>query len=312
MRSMRLCASSKRGTEDMERHRRTLRRLGVALCLLLLLAHVFMSISHDLYGASRLESATAAEETAAKTHRLAILIPFRNALRELAELLPVLHRAVPADAVVCVLHQVDTYRFNRGALFNAGVRECCPSCDYYALHDVDLVPVHPRIRYDYPPHENAVYHLSGPALHPMYHYADFIGGILLVPRTVYERIDGLSPLFWGWGKEDDEFAQRLREHRIPVERPDPSQFGATAEERRLSFVHLHNPSARPRDKTRLGLQSRLPHDANRIRSVGLSTTEYRVLARKSLAVDNARATLLDIELKCDTILTPWCNGSFTG
>ena len=57
------------------------------------------------------------------------------------------------------LLQVDSYRFNRASLLNAGFllseleridTSASGNCDYIALHDVDLVPVNDQLSYTYP------------------------------------------------------------------------------------------------------------------------------------------------------------------
>ncbi len=113
-------------------------------------------------------------------------------------------------------------------------------------------------------------HLSPPTLHPKYHYRDFIGGILLITRAQYEQLDGMSNLFWGWGKEDDEFAQRLREKHIHVRAPTDipplwinREPVADFETRQPVLLHSHNDARRARDKVRLGEQANLRKDAGR-------------------------------------------------
>lgn len=55
--------------------------------------------------------------------------------------------------------------------------------DYIAMHDVDLFPLNPALDYHYPP-TGHVNHIAAPHLHPRYHYASFVGGILLITKYV--------------------------------------------------------------------------------------------------------------------------------
>lgn len=85
-----------------------------------------------------------------------------------------------------IIIQVDQYRFNRGSLINAGFKEIMSSdhmIDYIAMHDVDLLPLNPSLNYHYPPNA-CVNHIAAPHLHPRYHYASFVGGILLITKYV--------------------------------------------------------------------------------------------------------------------------------
>ena len=97
-----------------------------------------------------------------------------------------------------------------------------------AMHDVDLLPLNPALDYSYP--KNGPFHVAAPDLHPKYHYKTFVGGILILTAEQFEKVyavyvgsagilircalfqcNGLSNLFWGWGREDDEFYRRMIE-----------------------------------------------------------------------------------------------------
>ena len=88
------------------------------------------------------------------------------------------------------LTQADDWRFNRAALINVGFKESSQSCDYIAMHDVDLLPKDPKLLYTFP--EEGPLHIASPELHPKYDYPTFIGGILLISRKHYNQVDGMS------------------------------------------------------------------------------------------------------------------------
>ena len=67
-----------------------------------------------------------------------------------------------------------------------GVLESDNDCDYIAMHDVDLLPVNPKLDYSYP--VEGPYHLASPQLHPLYHYPTFIGGILLITKNHFIQV----------------------------------------------------------------------------------------------------------------------------
>lgn len=117
---------------------------------------------------------------------------------------------------------MDSYRFNRASLINAGFlyatsfsRQDDRPCDYIAMHDVDLLPLNSDLPYEYPG-EGSVMHVAAPGLHPKYNYPSFIGGILLVSVPDFYKVNGMSNVYWGWGMEDDEFYVRLRHGSIQV------------------------------------------------------------------------------------------------
>lgn len=116
-------------------------------------------------------------------HRLAVLVPFRDRFEELLIFIPYIHKFLGDQNVnhdIFILNQVDRYRFNRASLINVGYIFTKNTHDYIAMHDVDLLPLNPKLKYVYP--KSQPYHIAAPHLHPKYHYPTFVGGILLVNR----------------------------------------------------------------------------------------------------------------------------------
>lgn len=116
-------------------------------------------------------------------HRLAVLVPYRNRFEELLEFVPYIDTFLNNQNInhhIFILNQVDSYRFNRASLINVGFRFVKNEYDYIAMHDVDLLPLNPKLSYQYP--EKQPFHIASPELHPKYHYPTFVGGILLINR----------------------------------------------------------------------------------------------------------------------------------
>lgn len=84
-----------------------------------------------------------------------------------------------------------TPRFNRAALLNIGFLLSRDECDYMVMHDVDLLPLNDALLYSYP--EAGPLHISSPELHPLYHYATFVGGILIMSRVQFEQVGSYLP-----------------------------------------------------------------------------------------------------------------------
>ncbi|XP_065582470.1 beta-1,4-galactosyltransferase 7-like isoform X2 [Artemia franciscana] len=180
------------------------------------------------------------------SHKLALIIPVRDRLEELLEFIPYMKKFLGNQGVtseILVINQGDGYRFNRASLINSGFRlmkQHCPDCDYFAMHDVDLLPLNPELKYSYP--EHGPLHLAAPHLHPKYHYDKFVGGILLLTISQFELVNGMSNRYWGWGLEDDEFYVRLKQANITIQRPGNLTTDSTN-----TFKHMHNARVRKRD-----------------------------------------------------------------
>eukprot|EP00118_Oscarella_pearsei_P011874 m.83182 g.83182 ORF g.83182 m.83182 type:complete len:266 (+) comp36334_c0_seq23:135-932(+) len=160
-------------------------------------------------------------------HQLAVVVPIRDRFEEFLEFVPHIHRFLNAQRVrhqIWIINQFDNHRFNRASLLNVGfLLSTRRGCDYIAMHDVDLLPLNPALDYSYP--EKGPFHVSAPNLHPKYHYKTFVGGILMLTADQFEKCNGLSNLFWGWGREDDEFYRRMIEAGYQVSRTRDRQTG---------------------------------------------------------------------------------------
>lgn len=246
-----------------------------------------------------------AQETACN-HTLCVLVPFRHLVAELQA--HVCHMGAFLErqgvcAHTVVVNQVDAYRFNRGMLLNAAAHLAAKhhaDCDYYALHDVDLLPLNPALSYAFPG-DGQVVHLSPPALHPRYKYPDFLGGILLVSRAAYAQIDGMSNSFWGWGKEDDELRKRLLDGGLAISQPRDLVTGGANNQ---TFLHLHDESRRVRDKAIKPGQAGMLR--KRDRATGLHDARFTVVQEDALAACGYRYLLASVQLDCDARRTPWC------
>lgn len=125
--------------------------------------------------------------------RLAILVPFRDRFEELLEFVPHMYSFLERQNVpfhIFVVQQKDNNRFNRASLINVGFLHTRNEYDYIAMHDVDLLPLNDNLKYEYPKFNPL--HISSPETHPKYHYATFIGGILLITNEHYEMVHGMS------------------------------------------------------------------------------------------------------------------------
>lgn len=90
-----------------------------------------------------------------------------------------------------VLCSFIAFRFNRASLLNIGFLMAeKDSCDYIAMHDVDLLPLNKDLNYGYP--EEGPFHVSAPFLHPRYHYPKFIGGIMLMSNEQFKKVSDIS------------------------------------------------------------------------------------------------------------------------
>jgi len=235
-------------------------------------------------------------------HKLSVIVPFRDRFDELSLFIPSLSKFLDAQNVdfeIIVINQADSHRFNRASLINAGFHLSSADSDYIAMHDVDLWPINHRLSYAYP--GAAPYHIAAPGLHPLYNYPTFVGGILLVSKQHFKLVNGLSNLFWGWGREDDDFFLRLKAANLPVNRPS---LGVITTGRNATFMHFHGPN-RKRDQIRYDQQKRISRQMDT--ATGLKDVSYSLTRTQNLSIDGYSATIHHVSLTCDYSVTPWCD-----
>jgi hypothetical protein len=120
---------------------------------------------------------------------------------------------------IYLVDQQDNNEFNRAALMNVGFKESLKDFNWtcFIFHDVDTLPEDVRNLYSCPdqPRHMAValdkwnYKPIGQA-----HF----GGIVALRREHFQKINGLSNQFWGWGGEDDDMYKRVLAKGMKVTR----------------------------------------------------------------------------------------------
>jgi hypothetical protein len=151
--------------------------------------------------------------------KLTILIPFRDREENLNIFIPYFtnymnnyQKHIIYDIVI--IEQGNDELFNKGFLFNVGFLLTSGNTDYYALHDVDQLPI--SVDYSY---KKIPYHLSvniykqdnsglltNEYKNKKFHHR---GGVNIIDKYHYLNVNGHSIKYWGWGCEDDDFSIRL-------------------------------------------------------------------------------------------------------
>ncbi len=140
-----------------------------------------------------------------------LIIPYRNRRQHLAHFLQ--YYAGKFD--IFIIEQDDDKPFNRAKLLNIGFLES--ESDYYVFHDIDMIASDMSIY-----SEAEVAHLAGCASQfgyksPYMKGNKYFGGVTLFSKPAFEKCDGYSNEFWGWGSEDDEMLNNVVKHGFEVE-----------------------------------------------------------------------------------------------
>jgi len=155
-------------------------------------------------------------------HKVAIIVPYRDREPHLRTFLLNIHRFLQKQQIeygIYIVEQAGNQPFNRAMLMNVGAAEAVKQHDYmcYIFHDVDLLPEDDRNLYTCPIQPR---HMSVSIDSFLYRlpYDDIFGGVSAMTVDQFKAVNGFSNLFWGWGGEDDDMANRLRLKKLFISR----------------------------------------------------------------------------------------------
>jgi hypothetical protein len=159
---------------------------------------------------------------------IAIIIPHRNRIEHLNKFLNHINKLKKKSNHffdIYVIDQNNADRFNRGILLNIGYYIAKKNYNYdrYIFHDVDSYPSQEIFNLYFSFIDKNI-HYASPYLGYKYTFDNFLGGIIGFTSIDYEKINGYSSLFFGWGGEDDSFYNRCVSNNIKIYRPSVGSY----------------------------------------------------------------------------------------
>ncbi|KAH8868094.1 Beta-1,4-N-acetylgalactosaminyltransferase bre-4 [Schistosoma japonicum] len=181
------------------------------------------------------------------------------------------HQKIPYT--IFVIEQIGNGKFNRGSLLNAGFLEVSKFEEYHCfiLHDVDKLPEDDRILYTC---GQSPAHLS-PLLSTFNYkllYNRFFGGVVTFTRKQFQKINGFSNLYEGWGGEDDDLFMRVEQSGYKLNRSSLEIGRYYAIQHEIDNLNEINPH---RHKL-------LETAEKRFKTDGLNSVKYKVTQSKSM------------------------------
>lgn len=172
--------------------------------------------------------------------KYSIIIPYRNREEHLQILLPRLQEVFQNESYEIIISEQDNDdNFQIACVENIGYQKSkgdiiiLHQVDYYPTEDVsyDVIdtPVLPARRGIFLDKDNKSTRdwLDIPAGYRKWEMeidANFYGGVICMKREHFEKINGLNPLYKGWGNEDEDLRERFVWANIPVKRNDTGTF----------------------------------------------------------------------------------------
>ena len=216
--------------------------------------------------------------------KISIVVPYRNREEHLKQFVPYMEEYLIKDGIpfhIYIIHQADDKPFNRAKLLNVGYKESEDS-DYFAFHDVDMLPMDSDYSYvDCPTHLATRAEQFGFRLP----YDGYFGGVTLFDKESFIKINGYSNEYWGWGAEDDDVLLRC------------SIMGVSASRKDCGFTSLSHDRNIPQDLYDKNLEKfrdlRLSPTKEKIFLDGLETLSYKKVKEEKLS---EFCSILDVKL----------------
>jgi len=146
------------------------------------------------------------------TDKLAIIVPYRDRQEHLDVFVPHIHEFLKdkgIDYTIFIAEQTDDRPFNYGKLCNIATKEVGEEYTYFAFHDIDMLPISDDCDYGYP---DSPTHLATnvEAHNNELPYPQYFGGVVLISREDFEKANGYSNEYWGYGFQDLDLLYRLQ------------------------------------------------------------------------------------------------------
>jgi len=207
--------------------------------------------------------------------KLAVVVPYRNREEHLKQFIPYMENILKEEGVpfnIFIIEQADNKPFNRAKLLNVGFNEAI-SYDYFAFHDVDMLPVDSDYSFpDGPTHLSSEVEQFNWGLP----YDGSFGGVTLFDKESFSKINGYSNEYWGWGAEDDDVLHRCMIKDVDTYRKE-CRYKSLNHDRNIERnQYFQNVSKLQRFQNDVSAEDQMKRD-------GLSSLEYEKVSEESLS-----------------------------
>lgn len=138
-----------------------------------------------------------------------IIVPYRDRKDHLKKFIPHYTRLFP-EAEIIIVEQLDSKPFNRGKLLNIGALHA--TTNHFIFHDVDLLVLSGMNHYRRVPVIPTLLATHLQQFGYQLPFPDYFGGVVAFTKEQFERVDGFCNEFWGWGGEDCEMFDNVKNY----------------------------------------------------------------------------------------------------
>lgn len=206
--------------------------------------------------------------------KLSIIVPYRNRKSHLEEFVPYMEKYLSGEEIdysIFIIEQADDKPFNRAKLLNVGFKES-ESFDYFAFHDVDMLPLDSD--YSYP---DGPTHLASEVEQFDWNlpYDGYFGGVTLFDKESFVKINGYANEYWGWGAEDDDVLSRCAINEIETYRKQ-------CRYRSLDHDREIDRSLYTKNLVKLGIFTNSKNSINLSENEGISNLQYEKIGEEKI------------------------------
>ena len=227
-------------------------------------------------------------------NKLTIIVPIRNREKQLKKLLEnyqSLFKNKNIDYRIYIIEQTQGKTFNKGKINNVGFKISeleNKHTQNYLFNDVDNYPLS-KNTYNYNVNSEGIHHLFG--------HRHCLGGILIMNKNIFKKINGYPNDFWGWGGEDVDLKKRAENLGVKIIR---KQFIDRSDNKRLKLVEdditqgkQTHISIRPNEKKKKINMKKYKENPKSIFDNGITNCNYKIL-KKKIVSPNVYRFLVDI------------------
>jgi hypothetical protein len=153
--------------------------------------------------------------------KLGIIIPYRNRYTQLDTFTKHIVEYLADKDInykIIIVEQDDAKLFNRGMLLNIGYRYAKKlRCDYLVFHDIDMLPIDVDYSFSEYPIHLATDIIPDDDEPTRKLFDSYFGGVTMFPIEDFEKINGYSNKYWGWGFEDDDLLYRCKINELDLD-----------------------------------------------------------------------------------------------
>ena len=224
-----------------------------------------------------------------KKKSLVIILPIRNRehnLKEYLENMIPIFNYQNINYRIFIIEQSKNKRFNKGKINNIGFLEALKENKNYnriLFNDVDNYPLDKNL-INYNTKVDKVNHFFG--------NKKWLGGFFMINKSIFQKVNGYSNNFWGWGGEDQDLQNRLKFNNVNIDR---SVFFKRDKERKNIFIKDDYNDRDINKNYKKDIENQKNKYLNSEIKEGLSNCKYKILKKYNMNNDrNITRILVDI------------------